>query len=297
MLERVSAFSSEQQERFMFKLPKRENKFTKEKQTLKDAVPQGIIEHSNWHWDPNKKDHKDADTYIGNVDYDWKRLEAWALDYAEKSGSPQRWFRIDREKGIIYHSNEVVNGMPYHKQAQLLFDSNDYNEFNTQYYKMKDKDLAEHFEPLWDMMDMKDQNMSLFVQMPGHTIPVHADVYSSFIRLNPDTFKDGKITADDWEQADAWSDFSKMRRYTLFVNDWDWGQFYQQGNNCLSQWKAGDLWQIPMGLVHSSANAGINPKLTFHWSGNMDADKSAAGDIKFTSTGPLYEEFINGKSA
>jgi len=279
----------------MFQLPKREFKFTKEKQILKDKIPPGIIEHGNWHWDPKKKDHGDDLTFIGNIDYDWKRFEAWGLEFAEKSGTPQRWLRIDREKGIIYHSNDIVNGMPYFKQAQLLMETNDYNEHNTQYYKVKDKELEEHFEPLWNMLKMDDQNMSLFVQMPGHTIPVHADIYSSFIRLNEKAFKQGQLVAEKWEDAAAWGDYSRMRRYTMFANDWDWGQFYHQGNTSLSQWEAGDMWQIPMSLVHASANAGINPKLTFHWSGNVDAGKSAAGDIKFTRTGPLYEEFINGK--
>jgi hypothetical protein len=270
-----------------------EYKFTTEHQSAKEGVPGGILANSDWHWDAKKKDHDDDKTFIGNVDYDWARLSAWALEFAKNSGAPQRWFRFDREKGIIYHSNEIVNNMPYYGQAKFLFETNGYNEHNTQYYKIKDKQLAEHFEPLWNMLNMQDKNMSLFVQMPGHTIPSHADVYSSFIRQDDSAFVDGKLAVPDWNNARAWGNFKTMRRYTLFVNDWDWGQFYHQGNHVMQPWSAGDMWQIPMGLNHGSANAGINPKITFHWSGNVDENQSAAGDINFKSRGPLYNKFYN----
>ena len=111
-----------------------EYKFTTEHQSAKDGVPGGILANSDWHWDAKKKDHGDDKTFIGNVDYDWSSLSAWALEFAKDSGAPQRWFRFDRERGIIYHSNEIVNGMPYYGQAKSLFETNGYNEHNTQYY-------------------------------------------------------------------------------------------------------------------------------------------------------------------
>jgi hypothetical protein len=48
-----------------------------------------------------------------------------------------------------------------------------------------------------------------------------------------------------------------------------------------------------MGMNHGSANAGLNPKITFHWSGNVDENQSAAGNINFLSRGDLYSKFHN----
>lgn len=268
-----------------------EYKFTTDRQNCKDRVPQQILDAGNWHWDPQKTDHHDDQTFVGNVDYDWKGLEQWAIKFAEKSGSPQRWFTIDRENGIIKHGHDVVNGMPYYDQARQLLETNGYNEHNTQYYKVKDRDLEEHFEPLWNMVNLEDKNMSVFVQMPGHSIPSHADVYSSFIRQDKSAFANGELNVDKWEDARAWNDFQRVRRYIIFVNDWDWGQFYHQGNYVMQPWRGGDMWQIPMALNHGSANAGINPKVTFHWSGKTVAGKSVANDIAFKTKGVLYDDF------
>jgi uncharacterized protein (DUF2237 family) len=56
----------------------------------------------------------------------------------------------------------------------------------------------------------------------------------------------------------------------IFVSDWDWGHFFHYGNYCFNQWKAGDLWDLKGGIYHGSANAGITPKITIHWSGEIE---------------------------
>lgn len=267
-------------------------KFTKAQQIGKDRVPEQILQAGPWHWDPQKTDHVDHTTFVGNVDYDWKGLERWALDFAEQSGAPQKWFTIDREQGVIRHGNDVVNGMPYHGQARQLLETNGYNEHNTQYYKVKDQALEQHFEPLWNMVNLDNKNMSVFVQMPGHTIPSHTDVYSSFIRQDKTAFTGGSLAVDAWEDAQMWSDFERVRRYIIFVNDWDWGQFYHNGNHVLQPWRGGDMWQIPLGMNHGSANAGINPKVTFHWSGKTLPGQAVADKIAFNTTGDLYQDFV-----
>jgi hypothetical protein len=240
------------------------HKFIKEGLDPKPAIPENILAASDWHWDPKKRDHNDGDSFLGTIDYDWKRLEAWSLDFVEKTQVPQRWWHMDFERGIIYHSNDAVNDFPIYEQARQHFEFNGFNEHNTQYFKVKDSDLEEHFAPLKDMFALKDQSMSLFVQLPGHAIPSHVDTFSSFKRGDPE----------------AWGNFKTLRRYMTFVNDWHWGNFFHMGNFNLQPWSAGDLWEIPIGVYHGSANAGINPKITLHWSGNLVGD-NPFGDIKF----------------
>jgi hypothetical protein len=241
------------------------HKFIKEKQHPKNAVPDYILDVTDWHWDPSKKDHNDSDSFMGTVDYDWKELEAWSLDMVDRVRTPQRYWHMDFEKGVIWHSNEMVNGTPIYEQARQHFETNGFNEHNTQYFKVKDKELEKHFEPLDKMFNMSGQNMSLFVQLPGQTIPSHADTYSTYKRNNPA----------------GWGNYKTLQRYMIFVNDWDWGQFFHMGNHVLQPWTAGDLWQIPVGVYHGSANCGINPKITFHWSGNTPEGTSPMNEINF----------------
>ena len=81
----------------------------------------------------------------------------------------------------------------------------------------------------------------------------HVDTYSSFIRRTGD----GK------------ADYSKLRRYMAFVTDWDWGQFFHYGNHNFQPWRKGDCWDLVPGIYHGSANCGLNPKMTIHWSGEL----------------------------
>jgi len=81
----------------------------------------------------------------------------------------------------------------------------------------------------------------------------HVDTYSSFIRRTGDTK----------------ADYTVLRRYMAFVRDWDFGHFFHYGNHCFSQWKAGECWDLVPGVYHGSANAGMNPKITIHWSGEL----------------------------
>ena len=59
------------------------------------------------------------------------------------------------------------------------------------------------------------------------------------------------------------------REIDPFVRDWDFGHFFHYGNYCFNQWRAGDLWDLVPGVYHGSANAGLNPKITIHWSGEI----------------------------
>ena len=48
----------------------------------------------------------------------------------------------------------------------------------------------------------------------------------------------------------------------------------KQGKSLVIFWMGGgpshmDLWDLKPGIYHGSANAGINPKITIHWSGEI----------------------------
>ena len=222
----------------------------------KTAVPKEILEQYPWHWDPMEPNHTDGNHFIKNIEFDWKGLGDWAIKKCNEHLTPQKYWRFDYDEDAIYHAKENVNNMPIKEQAFMAFKNNTHTPENSQYLKRANEEFEHWHEPLKQMFtNLKEDNkgISLFVQPPGHTMFTHVDTYSSFIRRT----------------GDAKADYTVLRRYMAFVGDWDFGHFFHYGNHCFSQWRAGDLWDLVPGVYHGSANAGMNPKITIHWSGEL----------------------------
>lgn len=222
----------------------------------KTAVPTEMLEQYPWHWNPMQEGHKDDAYYDSNVEFDWKSLSEWAIKKCNEDLVPQKYWWWNDDENAVMHAKENVNEYPIYKQAYQHVKLNNYNIHNTQYFKYANEELQDFYIPLKQMfpeMDSKNMGVSLFVQLPGQTIPCHVDTYSTYIR-----------------RVGGKPDYSKLRRYMIFVRDWDFGHFFHWGNTCINQWKAGDLWKLRNGIYHGSANAGVNPKITIHWSGEVE---------------------------
>ena len=226
----------------------------------KGAVPDSILEQHPWHWDPMKTDHTDReDSYMGQIggDFDWAALGKFAIQRANADQTPEKWWSYDADTDTVYHSTDDVNNMPIREQALLALKNNGHNEHNSQYFKTANAEFGDFYEPLKAMFPRlkKDKmGISMFVQPPGHAIWSHVDTYSSFIRRT----------------GDERPDYSRLRRYMVFVRDWDFGHFFHYGNHCFNQWRAGECWDLTPGVYHGSANAGVSPKITIHWSGELE---------------------------
>ena len=233
------------------------SKISEKRLEPKHVVPTEILEQYPWHWDPMKKDHDDASCFMHTIkDFDWKALGDWAIKKCNEHLTPQKYWWYDDENDAVMHANDNVNSMPIKEQALLALKNNTHTKHNSQYFKIANEEFGEYYEPLKKMFpNLKEDKMgvSLFVQPPGHTIWSHTDTYSSFIRRT----------------GEAKADYTVLRRYMAFVRDWDFGHFFHYGNHCFNQWRAGDLWDLKPGIYHGSANAGINPKITIHWSGEL----------------------------
>ena len=223
---------------------------------IKSAVPDYILEGTPWHWDSQKRDHTDEEAFVKNIDHiDWKALSSWAISKANEVKIPQKYFWWDeKEEKVMHGPTDTMNGFPYYDQAVQHVRDNPVNQHNTQYFKFANEDLDEWQAPMLELFpELKHVGVSLFVQPPGHCIPSHVDTYSSFKR-----------------RTGISGEYTNLRRYMIFVSDWDWGHFFHWGNHCLNQWKAGDFWDLKGGVYHGSANAGVTPKITIHWSGELD---------------------------
>lgn len=91
----------------------------------------------------------------------------------------------------------------------------------------------------------------LIVYMPGHGIPWHRD------------------TMDGWRQRFPEHHSKIVKRKLLMVSDWHWGQMLQLDNEIKTHWSAGDVYDIPLGQWHLSANQGVVPKITVSLTGTL----------------------------
>ena len=87
----------------------------------------------------------------------------------------------------------------------------------------------------------------LLVKMPGHGQPWHADEVGKYFRVMPHI----KETAE-----------YKRKRWWFSVADWSDGHVFQISRTVLSNWKAGDVYEIPDGIGHASSNFGYVPQMT-----------------------------------
>ena len=95
-------------------------------------------------------------------------------------------------------------------------------------------------------MNMDYSFVAIMKQDPGHFNPLHFDTYHTVVdRAN--------LSEDDR---------FKVKRYLMFLEDWDWGHFVQVGNNVLTNWKAGQIYTWNYGMYHLTANAGKSTKWT-----------------------------------
>lgn len=84
----------------------------------------------------------------------------------------------------------------------------------------------------------------MLVKMPGHGVAWHQDGNNAYKTLFPDV------------------DHTKVRRYWFSVQDWQDGHAFQISKTVLTHWHHGDVYEIPFGVGHSSANFGYTPQYT-----------------------------------
>ena len=219
------------------------------------AIPTEVIKQNPWHWDPGETNHKDGSSWLyQDNSVPWFDIAEWAVQKSNEIRIPQKYWWWDDENNQAMHADESVNHCPIFETCKQWMVQNDYNEHNTRYFKFANEELEEFYEPLRLMFEdkLEDMTMSLFVQPPGQIMPDHVDTFSSYMRKTGD-----------------YPDYSRLRRYMTFVSDWDWGHFFHYGNHVMQPWRQGDTWDLVPGIYHGSANSGVTPKITMHWSGKL----------------------------
>ena len=90
---------------------------------------------------------------------------------------------------------------------------------------------------------------------PGQCMPVHDDTYSYLNKYMKRDYPNVKY------------DTSNIRRYLVFLTDWEWGQCFGAGNVIKWQWRVGDTYTWKYRMLHWASNASFEPMVFFEITG------------------------------
>lgn len=92
----------------------------------------------------------------------------------------------------------------------------------------------------------------LLVKMPGHGVAWHVDHIGSYTVKYKDELEIDHNTHR--------CQLGQIVRLWFPVTDWENGHFFQLSKKVLTSWRAGDVYNIPFGVGHCTANAGYLPQ-------------------------------------
>jgi len=91
---------------------------------------------------------------------------------------------------------------------------------------------------------------------PGQCMPVHDDTYAYLQKYMKNDFPDVKYDV-----------VKNIKRYLVFLTDWEWGQCLGAGNTISHQWNVGDIYTWKHKMLHWSSNASMKPMVCFEITG------------------------------
>lgn len=171
------------------------------------------------------------DFTVENFELAQQKWESPKEHYSEYSN---KWASVNNQLGRNEHNTFELN-------YGMLGDSND---------KLKTLLGDENIKKL--KADPDSILMRFIVKMPGHGIAWHLDDAGSYKTKFPN------------------ADVSKLKRLWFPVQDWKDGHAFQISKTVITNWKAGQVHQIPFGLGHASSNFGYVPQYTVSFTGVID---------------------------
>ena len=168
------------------------------------------------------------DFTVENFELAQQKWESPKEHYSEYSN---KWASVNNQLGRNEHNTFELN-------YGMLGDSNE---------KLKALLGDENIKKL--KADPDSILMRFIVKMPGHGIAWHLDDAGSYKKKFPN------------------ADISKLKRLWFPVQDWKDGHAFQISKTVITNWKAGQVHQIPFGLGHASSNFGYAPQYTVSFTG------------------------------
>jgi len=188
---------------------------------------------SKYHFDNFKIDpEQDRVIRLGHITADWSSELKKIIDTAE----PATW----RTRGA------VGKARPEEELAAEEYDLERAGYGKDYVITHLNWEVPEVLLNISNLFGLEDCMNRIHVQRPGEVWNLHLDKLEKWCPHNPDSVIRLQLQLTDWEQGHFWS----------------YGNYLHQG------WRAGDLttfdWQ---NIPHSTANAGLNPRVTFQMTG------------------------------
>lgn len=201
---------------------------------------------SSYHFDSSLFDARwDQLQGLGKFEGSWLN----ELEQVKKTAEPATW--RTRLKGQRYDVSPMIDA-----EEQDLIDAG--ADPKLVLLRMQHDNIPKIFLRMSEMTGLYKAKVRIHVQYPGEVFTQHIDKLSPFSALPQDADQDS------------------IRRFVVFLTDWEPGHFYQFGNQNVQGWQAGDIHTFAWPHVpHSTANAGLNPRVTLQVTGHPTIKTSA----------------------
>ena len=187
-------------------------------------------EDKSWHFDPSKVDNSAIN--LGKI----------KIPETTKEFIKELCKSIPVEHGNSLFKDEIET-YEDHEMAWKKLDhiSQGYTQHNSELHSTRYffEEAPDCLKEIMIQTKLKDAYIGILMLKPGNVIPWHYDAFALFKGSQTDNKK------------------PNIERHLIFPFDWDWGHFFQIGNNIVGNWKSGQVYTWPYRRYHLGVNAGI----------------------------------------
>lgn len=192
-------------------------------------------QRSQYHFDSSLVDPRwDTVTLVKQISNTWANELQSAID----ASHPVTWRTRGRSNDPLQRQAEEYDQEEY--DLEKIGMPRDYVVTNLNY------ELTPELQRIANSFELDNAMARLHVQWPGQVWNLHLD------------------KLEKWMPADP----SRVERYFVQLTDWQQGHFWNFGNYTWQNWRAGDCVTFDWRNVpHSTANAGLTPRVTLQVTG------------------------------
>lgn len=114
------------------------------------------------------------------------------------------------------------------------------------------KEMQSLFNDLATVLQIKNPQGKITIQPPGSSFPLHVDAFLEQYSKKYDVKE------------------NSVRRYCIFLTDWEIGHFFGIGKKTLNTWKTGDVIHWENNMPHATSNAGLVNKVSLNITGTIN---------------------------
>ena len=180
--------------------------------------------------------------YIGRVTGNFSKMDDLIKNYANVAN---KQILLKTNKDTLSDNSDIAKQID---ERIGLYKSWGFNEYNTVFYQVFNDQYQDIFQPFINITGLKKCVSSFITQTPGNTLPKHQDLFINFKLKN-----NLPINSD-------------VKRYMVFMEDWQPGHTFLVEDENVSNWLKGDMiyWDDKF---HLGSNGGSVPKTTLNITG------------------------------